>query len=124
MTTTEIIANFMKHNSKATISEKQKSWLIRQAKNEGFVLGFDGYSDSIYFNDCFYKIKQCKTLASGGSYVGTRVIQGKYNMEKLYTVKFTDTGYVFVYNQQEVERVTKEGYQFEIIKPVVNTSKR
>jgi hypothetical protein len=122
MTTTEIIANFMKHNSKATISEKQKSWLIRQAKNEGFVLGFDG--DSIYFNDCFYKIKQCKTLASGGSYVGTRVIQGKYNMEKLYTVKFTDTGYVFVYNQQEVERVTKEGYQFEIIKPVVNTSKR
>jgi len=124
MTTTEIISNFMKHNSKTTISEKQKSWLMRQAKNEGFSIGFDGYSDSIYFNDCFYKIKQCKTLASGGSYVGTRIIQGKYNIEKMYTVKFTDTGYVFVYDQAELERVTTEGYDFKIIKPVVNTSKR
>ena len=124
MTTTEIISNFMKHNSKTTISEKQKFWLMRQAKNEGFSIGFDGYSDSIYFNDCFYKIKQCKTLASGGSYVGTRIIQGKYNIEKMYTVKFTDTGYVFVYDHAELERVTREGYSFEIIKPQINTSKR
>ena len=124
MTTTEIIANFMKGNSKVTISEKQKSWLIGQAKKEGVPMGYDGWHDTIYFDDCFYQIKQCKTLASGGSYVGTRTIQGKYNIEKLFTVRFTDTGNTFVYGQHEVERVTREGYQFEIIKPHINTSTR
>ena len=124
MATTEIIANFMKGNSKVTISEKQKSWLLGQAKKEGVPASYDGWHDAIYFDDCFYQIKQCKTLASGGSYVGTRMIQGKYNIEKLYTVRFTDTGNIFVYGQHEVERVTREGYQFEIIKPHINTATR
>ena len=116
MTTAEIIQNFMKGNSKVTISEKQKSWLLGQAKKEGIHVGYD----SIYFDDCFYKIKQCKTLGSGGSYVGSKFIQGRYNIEKLYTVRFTDTGNTFVYSQHEVERVSREGYQFEIIKPHIN----
>jgi len=123
MTTAEIITNFMKGNSKTTITEKQKSWLISQAKKEGVAASWDGFYESIYFDDCFYQIRQCKALASGGSYVGTRMIQGKYNIEKLYTVRFTDTGNIFVYGQQEVERVKREGYQFEIIKPRINTSK-
>jgi len=124
MTTTEILQNFMKGNSKVSISEKQKSWLLGQAKKEGVKVGYDGWHDMIYFDDCFYKIQQCKTLASGGSYVGSRLIQGRYNIEKLYTVKFTDTGNTFVYAQHEVERVTREGYQFEIIKPHINTATR
>ena len=124
MTTIEIISNFMKGNSKVTITEKQRNWLLGQAKKDGIHVGFDGWSDSIYFEDCFYKIKQCKTLASGGSYVGSRFIQGKYNMEVLYTVRFSDTGNTFVYDKYEVERVKREGYQFEIIKPHVNTSTR
>ena len=117
MTTTEIIANFMKGNSKVTITEKQKNWLIGQAKRENIPTSCN---DAIYFDDCYYRIKQCRTLASGGSYVGTRTIHGKYNIEKLYTVRFTDTGYTFVYHQQELERITREGYQFEIIKPHIN----
>lgn len=120
MTTSEIITNFMKGNTKVSISEKQKAWLLGQAKKDGIAVGSDGFNMSIYFDDCFYNIKQCKRLASGGSYVGSKIIQGRYNIEKLYTIKFTDTGHTFVYSAYEVDRFRKEGYQFEIIKPYVN----
>jgi hypothetical protein len=124
MTTLEIIANFMKGSSKASISEKQKDWLLGQAKKDGISVGFDGWSDTIYFKDCFYQIRNCKRLASGGSYVGTRVVQGRYNIEVFYTIRFTDTGHTFVHSQHEVERVKREGYQFEIIEPHKNTNTR
>lgn len=114
----------MKGNTKVSISEKQKSWLLGQAKKEGIAVGFDGWHDMVYFDNCFYQIKQCKTLASGGSYVGSRYIQGRYNIEKLYTVRFTDTGHTFVYHDHDVERIKREGYKFEIIKPNVNTNTR
>lgn len=124
MTTTEIIANFMKGNFIVTISQKQLDWLLGQANKEKIPIGFDGFGDTIYFEDCMYTIRQCRRLASGGSYVGTKVIQGRYNIEKLYTVKFTDTGNTFVYNQTDVDRVKREGYVFEIIKPHINTNTR
>jgi hypothetical protein len=117
MTTTEIIANFMKGGFKVSISEKQKIWLIGQAKREGIPVSFLG--DAIYFEDCYYKIQQCPRLCSGGSYVGTRIIQGRYNIEKLYTIKF-DNGNTFVYDHLEVERIRREGYEFEIIKPHIH----
>ena len=124
MTTTEIIANFMKGNSRVSISEKQKAWLLGQAKKDGIIVGFNGWNDLIYFNDCFYEIKQCKRLASGGSYVGTRLVQGRYLIEKFYTIRFSDTGYTSVQSHHEIERLKIEGYQFEIIAPHINTSTR
>ena len=74
MNTLEIISNFMKANTVVTISEKQRSWLVGQAKKENLLVN-NGWYDCIYFEDCFYQVRQCKTLASGGSYVGSRSIQ-------------------------------------------------
>jgi hypothetical protein len=124
MTTSEIIANFMNGSPKASISEKQKAWLLGQAKRDGIQVHHNGWGENIYFNDCFYAISQCKKLASGGSYVGSRLIHGRYNIEKLYTIRFTDTGYTFVRSPEEVESAKREGYQFEIIAPHIKTSTR
>jgi hypothetical protein len=121
MTTIEIIANFMKGNTKVTITEKQKNWLTSQAKNES-VLNSDGWHDSIYFEDCFYQIKQCKTLSSGGSYVGTKFIQGKYNIEKLFTIKFTENSqHTAVYGLNDLKSFERDNIKFEIITPYRNT---
>lgn len=124
MTTKEIITSFMKGNSKVSISGKQKNWLINQSKNEGYQVGFDGFCDMIYMSDCFYSISQCKRLASGGSYVGTKLVQDRYNIEKMVTVRFTDTGNTFVYNEIRLEIAKKEGFAFDIIPPHVNTNTR
>lgn len=125
MTTTEIIENFMKGNSKATITEKQKYWLLAQAKREGVPTYCDGYSNQVYFDDCFYKIKQCKTLASGGSFVGTQMIQGKYNIEKMFTIRFTENEkHTAVYAITDLEHFKRENIGFEIIKPHINTATR
>lgn len=121
MTTTEIIQSFMKGNEKVTISEKQKAWLLGQAKKDGLPVNFDGWHEVIYFDDCFYKIRQCKTLASGGSYVGTRYIQGKYNIEKLYAIRFTQNSkHTAVYAKGDLEHFNRENIGFEIIKPHIN----
>lgn len=125
MKTAEIIQNFMKGSSKVSISEKQKDWLLGQAKKEGVSIGFDGWHDMIYFDDCYYKIQQCKTRASGGSYVGTRFIQGRYNIERLYAIRFTENSkHTAVYGQTDIDHFKREKIGFEIIKPHVNTSVR
>lgn len=118
MTTVEIIANFMKGNTKVSISEKQKLWLLGVAKKEGYDLSNDGYNDCIYLNDRFYQIRHCKRLASGGSYVGSRIIQGRYNIEVLFYIRFTEGGkHTAVYRQNELDYFTRENIGFEIIKP-------
>ncbi len=118
MNTTEIITNFMKGNNISNITEKQLCWLIGQAKREKFAIGFDGYNQSIYFDDCFYKINHCKTLASGGSYVGSKIIQGKYKIEKMFTIRFTENPkHIAVYNQTDLDYFKRENIAFEIIKP-------
>lgn len=119
MTTTEIIANFMKGNTKVSISDKQLAWLMGQAKREGVAVGTDGFNPTIYFNDCMYQIRNCKRAASGGSYVGTRTIQGRYNMERLFTIRFKSTGLTNVASQTDLDHYTREGHQFEIIPPHV-----
>ena len=125
MKTVEIINSFMKGGSKASISEKQKRWLLGQAKKEGFDIGFDGFNDKIYFEDCYYQIKNCKRLASGGSYVGSRIIQGRFNIEKLYRIRFTEgSKHTAVYGQVDIDHFRRENIGFEIIKPTVNTSTR
>lgn len=117
MNTIEIITNFMKGATKAGISDKQRNWLLGQAKKEGIPVIDRGYGTGVYFDDCFYTIRQAKTLASGGSYVGTRYINGRYVIEKLLTIKF-DNGNTFVYGVHDVDHFRREGkHQFEIIKP-------
>jgi len=115
MTTLEILAAFLKGREIAGISDKQRTWLINQARKEGFQI--TGNNEYIYFNDCFYHIKQCKRMASGGSCVGTRVIQGRYNLEKLYSIKFTDTGHTCVGARVDLNHYESEGCKFEIINP-------
>ena len=117
MNTLEIISNFMKANTVVTISEKQRSWLVGQAKKENLLVN-NGWYDCIYFEDCFYQVRQCKTLASGGSYVGSRSIQGRYNIEKLFAIRFTEnTKHTAVYNGTDLQHFTRENIGFEIIKP-------
>jgi hypothetical protein len=115
MTTLEILAAFMKGNEKVSISEKQKSWLLSQAKKEAFVVRNDGFNDTVYLDDCHYKISQCKTLASGGSYVGTRYIQGRYNIEKLYYIQFKSTGLTVVCTSGDMRHYSNEGHEFNVI---------
>jgi hypothetical protein len=115
MKTVDIIANFLKGFDVANISEKQKAWLLGQAKKEGIQVRNDGFNDCIYFDDCFYKIKQCKRLASGGSYVGTRLIQGQYRIERMFAIEFTATGLTSVYNNVMLSGFKKEGHSFKII---------
>lgn len=125
MKTADLIANFMKGSRKASISEKQKSWLLGQAKKEGIAIGFNGFNDTIYFEDCYYQIKNCKRLASGGSYVGSRIIHGRYNIEKLYAIRFTEPPYLTgCYNQCDIDHFNRERIPYEIIKPTINTSTR
>lgn len=125
MTTIEIIENFMKGNCKVSISEKQKNWLLRTAKTEGFAVSFDGWSDAIYLTDCYYKISQCKRLSSGGSYVGSKSIQGRYNIEKMYTIRFTENQkHTAVCGQTDIDYFKRENIGFEIIQPYINTSTR
>lgn len=125
METIEIINSFMKGSSKASISDKQKNWLISQAKKEGIPVGYNGWDDLIYFDDCYFSIRHSKRLASGGSYVGSRIIQGRFNIEKLYRIRFTEgSKHTAVYGQVDIDHFRRENIGFEIIKPTVNTSTR
>src|SRR5574343_653313 len=83
------------------------------------------WDDLIYFEDCYFSIRNCKTLASGGSYVGSRIIQGRYTIEKLYRIRFTEgSKHTAVYGQVDIDHFRRENIGFEIIKPTVNTSTR
>jgi hypothetical protein len=125
MNTREIIANFMKGSSKVSISAKQRMWLMSTAKREGFAIGFDGSQDTIYFDDCMYQIRNCKRMASGGSYVGSEVIEGRYVIEILYTIRFTEGAKCTeVCRQSYLDHIVSEGFSFEIIQPTINTSTR
>ncbi len=116
MKTTEIIANFMKGYDKVTITEKQRSWLISVAKKEGYKTS--NYDQILYLNDCYYNIKNCKILASGGSFVGTKTISGKYNMERLFHIKFTEGQQMTAcYGRMDLERFNRENHPFVIINP-------
>lgn len=118
MTTLEIINNFLKGSYIASISEKQRLWIIGQAKKEG-LLNTYGSDEKVYFNDCFYTIKQCRRHASGGSYVGSRAIQGRYNLEKMYHIRFTENSkHTAVYGQADLDRFNRDGIGFELITPV------
>lgn len=115
MTTLEIIAAFMKGNTKVTITQKQKDWLIRTALNEGVKTNLTGSGDYIYLNDCHYSINQCKTRCSGGSYVGTRYIQGKYNIEKMYRIRFDSNGMTEVRSETDLRYIRTTPHTFSII---------
>lgn len=104
----------MKSNSKVTISEKQRAWLLGQARKEGVKIT-SSFGDIIYLDGCHYQIKNCRRLASGGSYVGTAVVPGKYNIEKLFYVEFTDTGNKMIAGVYDLERYKNEGHKFQVI---------
>lgn len=123
MSTLELLQNFMNGNEKVTISQKQKDWLMGQAtkeKSATLKTHSDGFHDYIYLTDCHYQIKQCKTLASGGSYVGTKFIQGRYNIEKLYTIKFDSTGIINVCSNTDLKHYRTTEHTFQIINQLSN----
>lgn len=99
-------------NSKVTITERQRSWLLGQAKREQYSVSCVG---TIYMEKCFYKITQCRTHISG------KVIQNKYNIEKMFTIKFKTYPFLTeVGNIYDLERIERDGYTFEIITPQVH----
>lgn len=101
----------MKGNCKVSISQKQLNWIKGTAKEENRLVD----ADYVKFADCFYIIKPCTRLSSGGSYVGTCIIAGRYIIEKMYRIKFNDTGIIQIFNQAEKERLERENYDFTII---------
>jgi hypothetical protein len=111
----EILNNFLKGNEVATISIKQKNWLIGQSKKESYKTENDGYNDFIYFDGFFCRIKQCKYICAG--YGGTRGTQytDKYKIEKLYRIKFNSTGLTAVYHLNDLTHFEKEGHSYTII---------
>lgn len=116
MTTNEILSAFMKGNEIASISEKQRSWLLSQAKKDGIVIRNDGFSDSLILVDCHYKISQCRSRVGGvGGVIGTRAIQGRYNIRKMYTVKFDSTGLTVVCESHDMKHYQSEGHPFTVI---------
>lgn len=116
MTTVEILSNFLKGNEVATITEKQKSWLLGQAEREGVKTQFDGFHTHIYFNDCHYNIKNChRPFSAYGGGIGKAVIPNRFKLEKMYTIKFDSTGLTEVCRKYDMEHYKKEGHSFQII---------
>jgi hypothetical protein len=115
MTTSEVIQLISKGAGFTGLSEKQKNWILGVgAKEAGIhIKGLDPIYLFLPDNRVFM-IKQCKRLASGGSYVGTRIIQGRYRMELCYHIVFTDTGNTSFVNYTEYERLIRDGYPAEI----------
>lgn len=112
----EILINFLKGNEVIIISEKQKSWLLGQSKNENIKMSYDGFNNYIYFSDCFYKISQCVTHVAGyGGTRGTKAIQGKYKLEKMYCIKFESTGLTAVYRKNDLDYFTSKNEKFNLI---------
>jgi len=66
MTTLEIIDTFLKGNSKVSISEKQRAWLLSQAKKEGVPIGGHSWDVRLYFSDCLYKVNYPPTAEPMG----------------------------------------------------------
>lgn len=117
MKSSEIIKLVMKDKAEySTISQKQKDWILNVAKSEGRV-SFDG--KHIYFTNCYFKISQCKRLVSGGSYVGSSVIQGLYKIEKYYSYKHLDTNFTGVCKKEYFDYLDDNGYKgkYELTNP-------
>lgn len=115
MNTTDILATFLKGNHKVSISEKQRMWLLSQAKRDGVKIKEDGWHPTLCMADAHYTIQQCKRRASGGSYVGTAIIQGRYNLEKMYYVKFKSTGLTCVCSDTDLRHFQSIGEQYDFI---------
>lgn len=117
MTTTEILSAFLKGNEIASISDKQRNWLLSQAKKECVKMDNDGHGDRIFFNDCHYIVRNCRTHVAGyGGTRGTKVIPGRYNLEKMYSIKFDLPPYMTqVCKSTDMDHYKREGHPFSII---------
>lgn len=116
MNTTEIVTAFMKGGTKVTITQKQKDWLERQARYDN--VRVDGRG--VFFADRYYSIRNCRRMASGGSYVTTKVIPGKYNMEVMYLIRFNEPPHMTrVADTHELEHFKSEGHTWTILDPSI-----
>ena len=114
MTAIEILNLFLKGNEATGISEKQKNWLIGQAKKDG-VKSREDFGTTLYFDGFYITIKNSRRLASGGSYVGTKIVQGRYNLRKSYHIKFTSTGLTACYDRSDLDHFDREKIEYEIL---------
>lgn len=116
MATTEILTSFMKGNEFSTISDKQRDWLLSQAKRDGFRIESTGFNHYIYLTGCLYKIEQCKTVVSGyGGTRGTKPVNNKHKIEKMYSIKFDSTGLTGIYRLNDLNHFRSEGHKFQIV---------
>ena len=70
----EVINLIMKQNTKVSLSEKQLNWIKGVSKSENRLTDL-GYNTRITFDSFYFNVTQCQTLASGGSYVSTKLIK-------------------------------------------------
>ena len=115
MTTSQLIDSFLKGNTVAVITEKQRNYLLRLAGKADVVMHNDGFNQYLYYATCHYAIRHCKQLASGGSYVGKKIVQGKYRIEKMYTIKFDRTSLTQVCKETDLKHYEREGHAYTII---------
>lgn len=115
MTTVEILASFMKGTEKTTISVKQRAWLLKQAQQEKLL---DADLDIIYLAGAQFVIRNCKVMASGGSYVGTRIVQDRYVLEKQYWIRFdAPPNMVTIARDTDIAYYKREGHSFKVLNP-------
>lgn len=120
MTTQEITLAFLKGYEKANISQKQYNWLLATARRENVPVVLDGGYYSIYLEGYIVNVKQCKTFASGGSYVGSKSVKGVYTIEKRYAIRFTENpAHTAIYGENDLKYFRSQYIGFEVIKPYV-----
>ena len=102
MKTAEILAEFLRGEELATISQKQRDWLHHQAKREGLLRTKPGY-ESVMMDDSYYNIY----TAPGGH----------YRLERFYAIRFTGTAQTQVCRHHDLDGIRQRGRQFQIIKP-------
>jgi len=119
MNALEVLQAISKGSDKAAISEKQKAWFLRTCKSEKIPSnGPMEYTDYVYFDEFFVNIRNCKRLASGGSYVATRTIPGRYIIEKLYYIEFLNPPCMKqVCHDTDMDHFKREGHPFKILNP-------
>lgn len=114
MKASEILNNFLKGSELATISEKQKNWLVAQCKSEGICNDNDIINGWIDFEGFTLRIKQCSySVSAYGGGIGKRYTN-RFKIEKMYKIKFLDTGLTDIRNSNDLAYFKSQGHQFEI----------
>ena len=114
MTVQKLWEDMSKGLTIANLSDKQRSYLIDLAKAEKRL---DVNSTMILLDDGRrIKIRPTYIYNQGHGGVPGKTLSGRFKAEEMYLIEFTDTKYRELHSVHEVDRIKKDGFQFEIVK--------